>query len=257
MAKSVKAYIVDNTEGENPIGIASSGTYVDEDERIRQIRRSEGFHYKGFPDQRTADLVLEHVLRPPFEEGPVAFVDGSWTKKHPDFVGGGVVFYESVSADQLMGKDRSRDPQLTQEASLSFAGEEFQEEHQVLGECTAAMRAIKMATDLGLDRLLIVFDYFGVMSVPEYMVTAKSPAQKRYFDFVNRFDRGINRIGGLSDGDCTGDAKLDLRFLHVHSHPGSTEKPFDEMTFLEYGNYRADELAMDARDFAIEYSEGA
>lgn len=133
-----------------------------------------------------------------------AFIDGSFNPDNMTYGCGG--FLIDQFGNKHIIKKCGTDPSLTRMRNVA-------------GELLGARTVILKALELGMDELIIFYDYAGVEAWPTGVWKCNNSETKSYSDFV----RSVL---------CS--TKLKIYFQHVRGHSGV------------YGNEEADRLAKDA-----------
>ena len=109
---------------------------------------------------------------------PVAFVDGSYNIKTNVYSYGG---YISVNGKKTIFSGSGSEP-------------EYADMRNVAGEIKGSMAAIDMAIDMGLDTLVVYFDYMGIKSWATGDWKTNKPGTKKYKEFIDKASKKINII---------------------------------------------------------------
>ena len=199
MAKKSKFYAVRK-------GIAP-GVYLTWPECEANVKGFPGTEYKSFPTLEDAEAYVAGkktqaapaapVLEP---VRPYAFVDGSYNKDTDTAGWGGFLVLEDGAEITLQGS--TRNPDLVSMRNVA-------------GEIMGCLDALEKASELGLRRIHIYYDYMGIEEWAEGRWQANKPGTKAYAAAVRRM-----RFSGL-----------DVKFVKVAAHTGVP------------GNERADALA--------------
>ncbi len=177
-----KFYVVKN--GKKP------GIYNTWEECKSQVYGYPGAIYKSF---KTLDEANEYMGKSDdYEEingnhnesaeidnkTPVAFVDGSYNIKTNVYSYGG---YISVNGKKTIFSGSGSEP-------------EYADMRNVAGEIKGSMAAIDMAIDMGLDTLVVYFDYMGIKSWATGDWKTNKPGTKKYKEFIDKASKKINII---------------------------------------------------------------
>ena len=154
-------------------------------ERVREsILGYSGAEYKGFTTRREAEEYLgfpetediidvieflpEELENNSNKDTLIAYVDGSYSKQINDEIyGAGIV---------LLHPDNRKE-------TISLKGTQGIELHNIAGELSAAMYAMKKAKDAGYKKLTLHYDYIGI----EHWLTGAWKTKNKYTKLYNQF----------------------------------------------------------------------
>lgn len=198
MVIKMKYYAVKN--GLNP------GIYLDWEACKKQINGFSNAIYKKFNTLEEAEFFMESNMTKSKTESftednmpsNYAFIDGSFNQKTNTYGYGG--FLVSKGNKHIL-KGSGNDEEM---ASM----------RNVAGEIMGAIASIKKALELGIDNLVIYYDYEGIKSWAEGIWKTNKNYTKEYSKFIE----------SVRD-------KISIKFIHVKAHMG-----------IE-GNEEADSLA--------------
>lgn len=153
--------------------------------------RREAEEYLGFPElQDTVDVIEflpEELEIHSNKDTLIAYVDGSYSKHiNENIYGAGVV---------LIHPDNRKE-------TVSLKGTEGIELHNVAGELSAAMYAMKKAKDNGYNKLTLYYDYVGI----ENWLNGCWRTKNKYTKLYNQYY--IQKIKPF----------LDIEFIKIKSH---------------------------------------
>lgn len=134
--------------------------------------RREAEEYLGFPETKDVidiiEFLPEELSSNSTQDTLVAYVDGSYSKQiNENIYGAGVVLLH---------------PNNTKE-TISLKGTKGVELHNVAGELSAAMYAMKKAKDLGYKKLNLHYDYVGI----ENWLTGLWKTKNEYTKLYNQY----------------------------------------------------------------------
>lgn len=183
----MKYYAVKN--GLNP------GIYLDWETCKKQINGFSNAIYKKFNTLEEAKLFMENNITKSKTESftrynmPLnyAFIDGSFNQKTNTYGYGGFLMSKG---NKYILKGNGNDKEM---ASM----------RNVAGEIMGAIASIKKALDLGIDNLVIYYDYEGIKSWAEGTWKTNKVHTKEYSKFVESVRN-----------------KIDIKFIHVKAHTG-------------------------------------
>lgn len=183
----MKYYAVKN--GLNP------GIYLDWETCKKQINGFGNAIYKKFNTLEEANLFMESDMIKSKTESFIednmplnyAFIDGSFNQKTNTYGYGGFLVSKG-NKYILKGSDDDKEM-----ASM----------RNVAGEIMGATASIKKALDLGIDNLVIYYDYEGIKSWAEGIWKTNKIYTKEYAKFIE----------SVRD-------KIDVKFVHVKAHAG-------------------------------------
>lgn len=183
----MKYYAVKN--GLNP------GIYLDWETCKKQINGFGNAIYKKFNTLEEANLFMESDMIKSKTESFIednmplnyAFIDGSFNQKTNTYGYGGFLVSKG-NKYILKGSDDDKGM-----ASM----------RNVAGEIMGATASIKKALDLGIDNLVIYYDYEGIKSWAEGIWKTNKIYTKEYAKFIE----------SVRD-------KIDIKFVHVKAHAG-------------------------------------
>lgn len=185
--KKMKYYAVKN--GLNP------GIYLDWETCKKQINGFSNAIYKKFNTLEEAKLFMESNKTESKTESFIednmplnyAFIDGSFNQKTNTYGYGG--FLMSKGNKHIL-KGNGNDKEM---ASM----------RNVAGEIMGAVASIEKALELGIDNLVIYYDYEGIKSWAEGIWKTNKSYTKEYSKFVESVR-----------------SKIDIKFIHVKAHTG-------------------------------------
>lgn len=183
----MKYYAVKN--GLNP------GIYSDWETCKKQINGFSNAIYKKFNTLEEAKLFMENDMSKSKAESFIednmplnyAFIDGSFNQKTNTYGYGGFLVSKG---NKYILKGSGNDKEM---ASM----------RNVAGEIMGATASIKKALDLGIDNLVIYYDYEGIKSWAEGIWKTNKIYTKEYTKFIE----------SVRD-------KIDVKFVHVKAHTG-------------------------------------
>lgn len=181
----------------------STGIFTSYENVKKSIIGYSGSEYKGFATRQEAESYLgypkildtvdvieflpEELETSSNKDTLIAYVDGSYCKQIDDSIyGAGIVLLH---------------PNKTKE-TISLKGKEGIELHNVAGELSAAMYAMKKAKDLGYKKLNLHYDYIGI----ENWLNGVWKTKNRYTKLYNQYY--IQKIKPY----------LEIEFIKVKSH---------------------------------------
>lgn len=154
---------------------------------------------KRFKRQKFLNEVKENIEMKSLENQHkqneiIAYVDGSFDKDR-GLCGSGIVFLKNKN--QLV-------PNLTK----SFNTYDKYNMWNIQGECEACLKAIRMAVNFGLNKIIIHYDYQGIES------WVKKIGNKREWKAKNDYTKGyVKQFDELNK-------KIDIEFVKVKGHSG-------------------------------------
>lgn len=170
------------------------GIYHTWDECKKQVDGYSGAVYKSFSSLQEAKDFLVEKTKTVFNNGLIAYVDGSYNIKTKEYGYGCVLIEGQKVIEKLSGKGNK---------------EELSSMRNVSGEILGSLAAMKYALDHHYLQICIYYDYEGIEKWATGIWKANKEATKQYVQMVHRFQN-----------------QLDIHFIKVLAHSGDT---FNEM----------------------------
>lgn len=144
------------------------GIYTTWQECKEQIYQFSGAVFKAFEDQEAAEAFLLPVQEAGINEAlPLAYIDGSYSKKNSVYGYGGYI-YENGRYHIIQG---------------AGSNPEYLPDRNIAGEAMGALQVLYTAQRLQIPEINLYFDYAGIEQWPAGSWKATTPLSQYYKDY--------------------------------------------------------------------------
>ena len=166
------------------------GIYHSWDECKKQVEGFSGAVYKSFKTLSEAKEFIEEKPKTSFEDGLIAYVDGSFNIKTKEYGYGCVIIAGGSVIKQIYGKGNNP---------------EYVTMRNVSGEILGSIAAMKYALENNYKNIAIYYDYMGIEKWANQEWKANKEGTINYVKTVQDFKKHLN-----------------IHFIKVLAHSGDT-----------------------------------
>ena len=143
-----------------------------------QIHGYSGAVFKSFEDRQQAVFFLSaEEQEPPAKDGlPIAYIDGSYSKKNARYGYGGFIIEPNGKRHIIQGHGSKA---------------EYLQERNIAGELIGTLQAVYKAMQLDITEMIIYHDYTGIKNYITGDWKAKTPLAIHYRDMIDLFSSDI------------------------------------------------------------------